>query len=303
MIAVLILIFAAVALAASAFVALPLIRRSREDVTRRPLLALGSGLGVAAVGLAFYAFLGQPELALSALRGPSTEDYPQLIATLAREMRERPDDLQGWTLLGRGYMAVGNPAEASKAFQQAINLTRAQGGAAPPALLSNYGEALAQASNGVTKEAEDIFREVLEDEPSDLMARYYVGLAQSTRGDREGALQMWESVLADAPPDAEWRRGLVDQVALLRMQLINGGGSGGGSGGAPNPAAMVAQLASRLDANPNDLEGWLRLIRAYSVLGDREKAEAALTRARTVFANQTQAQDALAQAAKDNALN
>jgi cytochrome c-type biogenesis protein CcmH len=299
MIAVLILIFAAVALAASAFVALPLIRRSREDAARRPLLALGAGLGVAGVGLAFYAFLGQPELALSALRGPSTDNYPQLIASLAREMRERPDDLQGWTLLGRGYMAVGNPGEATKAFRQAINVTRAQGGAAPPALLSNYGEALAQSSNGVTKEAEDIFREVLNEEPSDLMARYYIGLAQSTRGDREGALQMWEGVLADAPPDAEWRRGLVDQVALLRGQLINGGGGGG----PPNPAAMVAQLASRLDANPNDLEGWLRLIRAYAVLGEKEKAEAALTRARMEFANETQAQEALAQAAKDNALN
>jgi cytochrome c-type biogenesis protein CcmH len=263
------------------------------------LLALGAGLGVAAVGLVFYVMLGQPELALSALRGPSTDNYPQLIATLAREMRGRPDDLQGWTLLGRGYMAVGNPAEATKAFQQAINLSRAQGGAAPTALLSNYGEALAQASNGVTKEAEDIFREVLDDDPGDLMARYYVGLAQSTRGDREGALQMWESVLADAPPDAEWRRSLVDQVALLRGQLINGGGGGG----PPNPAAMVAQLASRLDANPNDLEGWLRLIRAYSVLGEKDKAEAALTRARMVFANETQAQEALAQAAKDNALN
>ena len=299
MIAVLILIFAAVALAASAFVVLPLIRRSRDDAVRRPLLALGSGLAVAAVGLAFYTLLGQPELALSALRGPSNDNYPQLIATLAREMRERPDDLQGWTLLGRGYMAVGNPVEASKALRQAVNLTRAQGGAVPPGLLSTYAESVAQASNGVTKEAEDIFREVLEEDPSDLMSRYYIGLAQSTRGDREGALQMWEGVLAEAPPDAEWRGALVDQVALLRAQLINGAGGGG----APNPAAMVAQLASRLDSNPNDLEGWLRLIRAYSVLGDREKAEAALTKARTVFANQTQAQDALAQAAKENALN
>ncbi len=301
MIAVLVLIFAAVALAASAFVALPLIRRSRDDATRRPLLALGAGLGVAAVGLAFYAFLGQPQLALSALRGPSTsaEDYPQLIATLSREMRERPGDLQGWTLLGRGYMAVGNPGEASKAFQQAINLSKARAGAAPPALLADYGEALAQASNGVTKEAEDVFREVLDQEPSDIMARYYVGLAQSTRGDREGALQMWEGVLADAPPDAEWRGALVDQVAMLRAQLM----AGPGGGAAPNPQAMVAQLASRLDTNPNDLEGWLRLIRAYSVLGDREKAGAALARARMVFANQAQAQAALAQAAKENVLN
>jgi len=299
MIAVLVLIFATVALAASAFVALPLIRRSREDSTRRPLLALGSGLGVAALGLGFYVFLGQPELALSALRGASTEDYPQLIATLSRQIRERPGDMQGWMLLGRGYMAVGNPGEASKAFQQAMNISRERLGAVPPALLSNYGEALAQASNGVTKEAEDVFREVLKNEPGDLMARYYIGLAASTRGDREGALQMWEGVLADAPPDAEWRGALVDQVALLRAQLINGGGGGG----APNPQAMVAQLANRLDANPNDLEGWLRLIRAYSVLGEKDKAGAALTRARTVFADQAQAQAALAQAAKEATLN
>jgi cytochrome c-type biogenesis protein CcmH len=297
MIAVVVLIFSAVALAASAFVALPLIRASRDDTARRPLLAAGAGLGVAAVGLILYLALGQPQLALSALRGASTDNYPELIATLAHEMRDRPDDIQGWMLLGRGYMAVGNPPEAMKAFRQAVNLSKGRGGV-PTGLLSSYGEALAQASNGVTKEAEDIFREVLEQDPGDLMARYYVGLAQSTRGDRAGALQMWEGVLADAPPDAEWRGALVDQIALLRAQMLSGG-----AGGAPNPQAMVAQLASRLEANPDDLDGWLRLIRAYSVLGEKEKAEAALTKARTVFADQTQAQDALAQAAKENALN
>jgi cytochrome c-type biogenesis protein CcmH len=83
--------------------------------------------------------------------------------------------------------------------------------------------------------------------------------------------------------------------------MMNGGP--GGAGGPPDPQAMVARLASRLEADPTDLNGWLMLIRAYSVLGEKEKAEAALTKARTVFANQTQAQDALAQAAKENALN
>jgi cytochrome c-type biogenesis protein CcmH len=298
MIAIMVLVFLAVALAASAFVVLPLVRNSREDDARKPLLAAGAGLGVAAMGLIFYVVLGTPQVALSSLRGASNEDYPELIATLSREMRERPGDIQGWTLLGRGYMAVGNPAEGMKAFRQAVDLSKERLGEAPTALLSSYGEALAQASNGVTKEAEDIFRAVLEQDPSDLMARYYVGLAQSTRGDREGALQMWEGVLAEAPPDAEWRGALVDQIALLRAQLVRGDGAG-----APNPQAMVAQLASRLDANPNDLEGWLRLIRAYSVLGESEKAGAALNRARSVFANDAQAQAALAQAAKEATLN
>jgi cytochrome c-type biogenesis protein CcmH len=301
MFALMVLVFVAVALAASAFVVLPLVRHSGENEGRRPLLAFGAGLGVAALGLVFYFVLGTPQVALSSLRGASADDYPELIASLSRSMRERPGDIQGWTLLGRGYMAVGNPPEAMKAFRQAVNLSKEQRGGAPTALLSSYGEAVAQASNGVTKEAEDIFRAVLEQDPGDLMARYYVGLAQSTRGDRAGALQLWEGVLADAPPDAEWRGALVDQIALLRAQMIRG--NEGGAGGPPNPAAMVAQLASRLDANPNDLDGWLRLIRAYSVLGEKEKAGAALTKARTVFANQAQAQDALTQAANENALN
>jgi cytochrome c-type biogenesis protein CcmH len=298
MIAFVILVFVAVALAASAFVVLPLIRRSGEDEAKKPLLAAGAGLGVAAMGLIFYVVLGTPQVALSSLRGASADDYPELIATLSREMRERPGDIQGWTLLARGYMAMGNPAEGMKAFRQAVNLSKERLGETPTALLSSYGEALAQASNGVTKEAEDIFRAVLDQDPGDLMARYYVGLAQSTRGDREGALQMWEGVLADTPLDAEWRGALVDQIALLRAQLLRGDG-----GGAPNPQAMVAQLASRLDANPNDLDGWLRLIRAYSVLGESEKAGAALSRARSVFVNDAQAQAALAQAAKEATLN
>src|SRR5262245_36353973 len=239
---VLILTFVTVALAASAFVVTPLLRRSGEHYGRRPLLALGAGLGVAVVGLGFYTFSGEPQLALSALRGASANNYPELIATLAREMRTRPSDMQGWALLGRGYMAVGNAPEAMKAFRQAVNLSKERGGV-PSGLLSSYGEAMAQASNGVTKEAEGIFRQVLEEDPGDLMARYYIGVAQSSRGDRAGALQMWESVLADAPPDAEWRGALVDQIALLRAQMINGG-----AGGPPNPQAMVAQLASRLDA-------------------------------------------------------
>ena len=71
----------------------------------------------------------------------------------------------------------------------------------------------------------------------------------------------------------------------------------------PNPQAMVAQLAQRLEANPNDLPGWLRLIRAYAVLGDKEKAAAALAKARSVFANEAQAQAQLGQAAQENALN
>ena len=294
---VLVLVFGLVTLLASAFVVLPLLRRPRavDDAKARGVwLALGGGLGVAAVGLGFYAFVGQPQIALSALRGPSTNDYPALIAALAQRMPQRPDDLEGWTLLGRGYMAYGNTAQAAKAFGRAVAIAKVQLGAAPPQLLSSYGEALTQDAGEVSKDAEAAFREAVKEDPSELMSRYYLGLALSSRGDKNGALQLWEGVLADAPLNAPWRGGLINQMAALKAQ----------SGGAPpNPAAMVARLASELDANPNNLNGWLMLIRAYSVLGDKEKASAALGRARTVFANQPEAQAQLAQSAKEFSLN
>jgi cytochrome c-type biogenesis protein CcmH len=46
---------------------------------------------------------------------------------------------------------------------------------------------------------------------------------------------------------------------------------------------MVARLAQRMTENGSDVDGWLRLIRAYTVLGDREKAVAAATSARSAL--------------------
>jgi len=49
--------------------------------------------------------------------------------------------------------------------------------------------------------------------------------------------------------------------------------------------SMVNRLAEKLEENPNDRTGWERLIRAYEVLGDTEKAEAAKARLEVLPAN------------------
>jgi cytochrome c-type biogenesis protein CcmH len=297
-IAILTLVFGVAALAASAFVVLPYLRARKApentSANAKGWLALAGGLGVVVVGLSTYAWLGQPQVALATMGTPSNTDYPALVATLARRMPGRPGDLEGWTLLGRGYMALGNPEQGAKALAQAVSIARDRDGEASAALLSDYGEALTEANGQVTDDAETAFKQALMQEPGSLIPRYFLGLARFQRSDKAGALEIWEALLADAPANAPWRGQLVDQVANLKGQA---------GGAAPNPMAMVAQLASRLESNPNDLEGWLRLIRAYSVLGDKEKAMGALTRAKTVFASQAQAQAALEAAAKENSLN
>lgn len=63
--------------------------------------------------------------------------------------------------------------------------------------------------------------------------------------------------------------------------------------------AMVDGLAVRLEDNPDDLQGWLRLIRARTVLGDTDLAKTHLTDARAAFENDPAAQNALDQLAQE----
>ena len=48
--------------------------------------------------------------------------------------------------------------------------------------------------------------------------------------------------------------------------------------------SMVARLAQRMADNGSDVDGWLRLIKAYTVLGERDKALTAAATARNALA-------------------
>jgi cytochrome c-type biogenesis protein CcmH len=287
-------VFGVVTLVAIGFVVLPLLRAGGAAGKSKTWLALGAGLGTAFIGLSAYAILGQPGIALVSLSTPDPTNYPALVATLAERMPSRPNDLQGWSLLGRGYVALRNPDQGAKAFAHAIAIAKEQDGAASADLLVDYGEALTDAAGGVSDDAEAAFKDALMQEPGHLVARYYLGLARAERSDKDGALKYWEDLLKDAPPNVPWRDQLIDQVAALKAQT---------GGGAPNPAAMVARLESELEANPDNLDGWVRLIRAEAVLNGKDKAVATLAKARGIFKNQPQAQAALDKAAQDSQLD
>jgi cytochrome c-type biogenesis protein CcmH len=65
----------------------------------------------------------------------------------------------------------------------------------------------------------------------------------------------------------------------------------------------VDRLASRLKQNGDDVEGWLRLVRAYTVMGDRDKAKSALMDARQAVANDAERLRQLNEGLKDLGLD
>jgi cytochrome c-type biogenesis protein CcmH len=269
-------IFAGLASAAAWFAAWPALQARKTAPLAHILLAGSIALFVLGIGGGSYLLLGQPELAQRTFAPPDARDVPGLIAALSRRMRERPGDLVGWTLLGRGYLSLNDPAQAAIAFRHASEIAPP---AAKPELLSAYGEALTLSEGTVTPEAEAAFAAALAGNPKDRAARFYLGQAYADRHQPERALALWQSLLADSPADAPWRADLIGRMDRLRGQ----------SGTAPDVGAMVAGLAVRLKTNPDDLAGWERLVRSYMVLGEKKRALSALASAKAAMTRQPKA--------------
>ena len=286
---VLIFVLILVVLAAIAFALSPLLQA--RSLKGRGLLAAAIALFLLGIGGGTYFMLGQPYLAWRSAQGVNTRDINGLIALLIKRVRQAPDDLQAWTFLARGYMAAGDAGDAAKAYGHAVALADRTGH--PDAGLDAlYGEALVAANNGdVGDEAEAAFRVALKLNPKDQASRFFLGQALAAHGDKQGALALWTALLAEAPDNSPLHQTLVDRIALLTAQ--------GGAGGAPDPKAMVAGLAARLKDNPDDAAGWQRLIRAYTVLGERAQAQDALTAARKTFSAKKDVLTALDAEAKD----
>ena len=100
------------------------------------------------------------------------------------------------------------------------------------------------------------------------------------------AADIWRNLLAGAPADASWIGFVRDSLARVDpgSAAPQPGPSAEDVAAAANLSAaqreamisgMVERLAERLKQDGSDVDGWLRLIRAYMVMGDKAKARAA----------------------------
>ena len=267
--------FALAALAAIAFAAWP-VWRTAESKGARLITIAAVALFVLGVGAGIYLVVGQPRLALREARGVEDRDPNGLAPILIKRVREHPDDLQAWVYLARIYISAGDADQAAGALGRAVLAARKQGRETPD-LDNAYGELMVRAAGGqVPDGAAAAFAAALKGDPGNVPARYYLGMAAAQKGDRATAQRYWQALLDEVPPNAPLHSELVDRMASIGAAPP----AIAGAGGAPDISAMVAGLAARLKSNPNDPAGWLRLIRAYSVLGDTAKAKEALATAR-----------------------
>ena len=205
------------------------------------------------------------------------------IAKIEAHLAVHPEDAKGWEVLAPVYMRIGRFDDAVGAFRQLLKLTPDKG-----AVRAELGEALVAAADGVvTAEARSAFDQALKEAPDQPMARFYLALASEQDGDAAGARAAYEALLPEAKGRAPWMIGLRARLAALK-------GEPPPPEAGPQPQAeqsfspeqremiqgMVSRLAERLAAGGGSAEEWARLIRAYSVLKEMDKAKDALASAR-----------------------
>jgi len=250
-------------------------------------------VGLPVVAVALYYPLGSPGLGDFSLaqraRAPNpTQSLDNLVAQVEQHLEKNPTDGRGWSVLAPVLARLGRFDDAIRAFRNSMTY---DGESAERR--ADLGETLVGASGGVvTAEAKAEFERAIALNADEVKAGYFLGIAAEQDGHAAEAASIWRAMLAKAPANAPWRP--LVQEALVRV------------GGSPAPAlsddavaaakdmnetdrgamirGMVDRLASRLKQNGDDVEGWLRLVRAYMVMGEADKAKSALTDARQAVA-------------------
>lgn len=268
-----------------------------------------SAILVPVAGVALYFSLGSPMMPSVPFADRAEEvASKQEIDTLTAQLRtklledENGGPADGWILLGETFMRMERYADAAEAFGQLTQRPDATSGT-----FSRYAEALVMDEGGpVTPRAERAIDQALVLEPSNAAATYYKALAVQQAGALEEAHAMLVARLDLADGFYPWMESYVSLANFIAPNIeaaplsladyapaLNGPSAEDVENAAGLSetdrsafiASMVDRLATRLADEPDDLDGWLQLARAYTVLERGEDARNAYEQASGLIAD------------------
>ena len=250
------------------------------------------------------------------------------MAAIEAAVRTSPNDSAAWARLGEAKFDAQEYQQSADAYRRATELSPAVA-----ALWSALGEAMVMSAPRGGPPLPDVamnaFRQAIKLDPKDARARYFLAVKRDVDGDHQGAINDWLTLLADTPQGAPWEpdlRRTIEQVAArhnidvsarlgsVQQRAIRPDELPVAAQGIPGPSredmqrasqlpqgqqdmmvqGMVDSLQAKLDANPQQPDGWIMLMRSRMTLGETAKASEALQRA--IAANPAQEQRLRAQA-------
>ena len=147
----------------------------------------------------------------------SPEQMESLVERLAARMQQKPEDAEGWMLLGRSLNVLGRYPRAAEAYSRAAQLLPKDAG-----LLADYADTLGMAQGGKLEgEPFAIVKRALQVDPANVKALAIAGTAEFERRNYAAAVGYWERILKTAPPESEFAKSVSASIAEAR-QLAGG---------------------------------------------------------------------------------
>jgi len=280
-----------------------LLRLERElgpidsNVSNSKLLLLVAMLFVPAFALPFYMAAGNPTAATDGVpalvaegdqtsrSNPNGPTLNELVVAAERQLQLNPNDASGWRLLGPIYLRQGKLAEARAAYDNLLRLNQRDS----DVLLTSGVIRMIEDEGERTEEVDQLFAEASRVDPQNQKASLLASLSDS----RTDNLNVWQQVAAKAGESEPWIVFLASRmVATLEPERqidLNA------------VRNMVSSLATRLEEQPDDRQGWLRLVRAYRVLGEENLAIEAYNNAKDRYRDDADYMMALSDALEQKA--
>ena len=137
------------------------------------------------------------------------------VAALAKRLEQTPDDVSGWTMLGRSYSSLGKYAEASAAYKKASALKPDDAD-----LLADYAFTLAMASDKkLAGEPAAIVARALKLDPENPKALELSGSVAYEANDFQLAIKHWQKLLTRTTPDSEIGRALTERIEEAKSRI------------------------------------------------------------------------------------
>ena len=222
--------------------------------------------------LARFARSAGPPIASRAAAPVQNRGLDALVAQVEAHLAKNPEDGRGWEVVAPVYMRFGRFEDAVKARRNAIRLNGASADRE-----ADLGESLMAAANGVvTDEAKAAFERAASIRKC--RRRFFLGVAAHRWAGRQGGFDLARYVERGAAGFALGRNGardarasgaLAEQPCIPRPVQPPGRRHGGRQDGFRDRSAIVRGMVSNLPsaARGTDVDGWLRLVRAYTVMG------------------------------------
>ena len=299
----------------------PTEKASAQMARRGITVFVALAVPIASFGL--YLIVGSPHLPgrpavemraqLPATQDPAQAEGAALVERVGEQLKNRPNDLRGWTLYAKSLLRLRRFEEAVVAYRRVTTLAPRDA-----EMMSHLAEAQIFAAKGtVTPAARASLQATLAIDAAEPRARFYLGVAEFQAGKLELALRIWIALEADSGPNAPWSPILAERIGKLAAsaklspdQLAAWRKAAAAKtntmAGPADPAGQKAQgprgpttedvkaaqsmsandrmamirgmvngLAARLKNEPDDIAGWQRLARSYGVLGELGKAREA----------------------------